>query len=96
MNYLFYYKGSNNPKNQLETEVYDYLKQGDRLPFDEEALIRTKDAILHQVNNLNKKHKRCHPVRLQFKYTTKGDISLFIGDGDTSPFQATFLKVEQA
>jgi hypothetical protein len=95
MKYLFYYKGSNNPKNKLESEVYEYLKQGDRLPFDDTSLLRTQGAILHQVNNLNHKYNRCTPVKLKFQEQRSGDISLFIGSGDTSPFNATFLKVAQ-
>ena len=95
MNYLFHVQFALTPKNNLEKEVYEYLKQGNRLPVSTEGMERLQQAMLYYVQNLNLKHKRCSPVALSFQPLKNGDIALFIGHGDVSSFRATFLKVAE-
>lgn len=92
MRYLYYFKGTNNPKNKLEEEVYAYLQAGDRLPVNADDFPRLKNAMLYQVECFNKKYPRCKPVVVKFKDLNNGDVAVFVGCGDTSPFHGTFLK----
>lgn len=92
MNYLFFYRGSNNPKNKAESEVWAMLQNLDRMLLDELELAEVQQMILNQVQNINQINKRCTPVTLKFSERLKGDITIFIGKGDTSPVHAEFLK----
>jgi len=96
MKYLFYYKGSRNPKNKADIFAYVFLKTFDRQLFSKVYVKDAQSIMLDKIKLINAENPRCTPVILKFNEDlASGDISLFVGDGDTTSFQATFLKVRE-
>lgn len=95
MKYLFHYQGSLKPKNQLEDAIYKFLKKEDRMIIPDDMLQVYKNRIIDHVNALNKDYSKCADVQILFNKSANehGDIWLFIGKGDTSPFHASLLKM---
>lgn len=95
MKYMLHYQWHNRPKNQIEAELYDQIKLADRKVFDQDTLNLYKTYLFGFVEGLARKHKRCTPVKLSFpeSQSSSGDVSIFVGTGDTSTLRATFLRI---
>ena len=51
-----------NPANRLHKDIRSLLKEYDRLIVYDYEIERLKEEINEKVAELNRKHKRCHPV----------------------------------
>lgn len=62
-------------KNKLEKAVQDLLKENDRLIVEEKELVKFQGKITDRIEELNKAHPRCTPVKPYFWKQGNGDYS---------------------
>lgn len=76
MKYFSYTSNSLTLKNKLEIAVHDYLKDNERQVIPALEVKKFKEKIVKRIDELNKTHIRCTPVKVQWDSWNNKDYSL--------------------
>lgn len=63
-------------KNKLEKEVAEYLKSIDRTLVHKGNLVAFKESVIEKIEEFNKKHTRCKPLKPTWDDRRNNDIFL--------------------
>lgn len=96
--FVIYKSNSLRLKNKLEEEVYELIRVWDRHILIIEAISLFKLEFIKQINEINLKHPRCNPIKVEFYWPDKSkhDFNvLFQGTGICSMqlISGTHIKV---
>ena len=57
-------------KNSLQKAALQYFKSIDRKLVEKSQIGKFQKSILHALEKINEKHKRCHPLKIYFDNQT--------------------------